>query len=49
MLCLQVVDRHHAKGGALHFDIQNLQDKLSRALGKMGGTGNVEDEELPTV
>ncbi len=33
MLCLQVVDRHYAKGGTLHSDIHNLQEKLSREPG----------------
>ena len=28
-LCLQLVERDHTKDGTLHFNIQNLRDKLS--------------------
>ena len=33
-LCLQLVDRNYTKGGSLRFDIQRLQDKLSRESGE---------------
>lgn len=29
-LCLQPVERDHARGGFLHYDIQSLRDKLFR-------------------
>lgn len=33
-LCLQLVSRNYTKGGALRFDIQRLQDKLSYESGE---------------
>jgi len=35
-LCLQLVERNHAKGGSLYYDIQSLREELSHESEERG-------------